>query len=164
MLTLRSTSEPRQRTRALPLVAICLGYFMVIIDATAVSLSLPALGRDLGGGLGVLQWVVDGYTLAFATLLLSAGALGDRVGPHRVFCAGLTLFTVTSAACGLAPTAATLVAARLVQGAAVALLVSSSLALLQAAHPDARSRARAVGIWGGVAGIAAAFGPVVAGC
>ncbi|GAA4601535.1 MFS transporter [Actinoallomurus liliacearum] len=163
MLTLRSTSEPRQRTRALPLVAICLGYFMVIIDATAVSLSLPALGRDLGGGLGVLQWVVDGYTLAFATLLLSAGALGDRVGPHRVFCAGLTLFTVASAACGLAPTAGALVVARLVQGAAAAILVPSSLALLQAAHPDPRAQARAVGVWGGVAGIAAAFGPVVGG-
>ncbi|MCO5973721.1 MFS transporter [Actinoallomurus soli] len=163
MLTLRSTSESRPRTGALPLVAICLGYFAVIIDATAVNLSLPALGRDLGGGMGVLQWVVDGYTLTFATLLLSAGALGDRVGPHRVFCAGLALFTVASAACGLAPTAGALVAARLVQGAAAAVMVPSSLALLQAAHPDPRARARAVGVWGGVAGVAAASGPVLGG-
>jgi MFS transporter, DHA2 family, methylenomycin A resistance protein len=163
MVTLSSAPKSRPRARALPLVAICLGYFMVIIDATAVNLSLPALGRDLGGGMGVLQWVIDGYTLTFATLLLSAGALGDRIGPHRVFCVGLALFTVASAACGLAPGAGVLVAARLAQGAAAAVLVPSSLALLQAAHPDARARARAVGVWAAVAGIAAASGPVVGG-
>jgi DHA2 family methylenomycin A resistance protein-like MFS transporter len=113
--------------------------------------------------MGLLQWVVDGYTLTFATLLLSAGALGDRVGPHRVFCAGLVLFTVSSVACGLAPAAGSLIAARLVQGAAAAVLVPSSLALLQAAHPDPAARARAVGVWGGVAGVGAASGPVLGG-
>src|SRR5262249_23320201 len=148
MFALKSDTRSRPRAGALPLLAICLGYFMVIIDATAVTLSLPALGRDLGGGMGVLQWVVGGCTLTFATLLLSAGALGDRVGPHRVFCAGLLLFTVASAACGIAPTAALLVAARVVQGAAAAILVPSSLALLQAANPDPAARARAVGVWG----------------
>ncbi|WP_433188546.1 MFS transporter [Actinoallomurus sp. CA-150999] len=163
MFALKSGTRSRPRAGALPLLAICLGYFMVIIDATAVTLSLPALGRDLGGGMGVLQWVVDGYTLTFATLLLSAGALGDRVGPHRVFCAGLLLFTVASAACGIAPTAALLVAARVVQGAAAAILVPSSLALLQAANLDPAARARAVGVWGAVAGIAAASGPVFGG-
>lgn len=145
------------------LIAICLGYFMVILDATAVNLSLPALGRDLGGGTGALQWVVDGYTLTFAAFLLSAGALGDRLGAHRVFCWGLASFVAASAACGLAPGMPVLIGARLVQGLAAAVLVPSSLALLQASHPDQRSRTRAVGIWGGIAGVAAASGPVVGG-
>lgn len=157
------TQDTRRTATALPLVAVCLGYFMVILDATAVNLSLPALGRDLGGGMGILQWVVDGYTLTFATLLLSAGALGDRIGANQVFRLGLAVFAVASAACGLAPSAGTLVAARLFQGAGAAVLVPSSLALLQAAHPDAAARARAVGIWGGVAGVAAASGPVIGG-
>lgn len=153
----------RSQTSRLALPAICLGYFMVILDATAVNLSLPALGRDLGGGVGVLQWVVDGYTLTFAALLLSAGSLGDRFGAHRVFCAGLGVFVAASAACGLATGAGSLVLARLVQGAAAAVLVPSSLALLGAAYDDPGARARAVGIWGGVAGIAAASGPVAGG-
>lgn len=157
----RAHSETTIAPLALP--AICLGYFMVILDATAVNLSLPALGHDLGGGVGALQWVVDGYTLTFAALLLSAGSLGDRFGAHRVFCAGLGVFVLASAACGLAPGAGSLVLARLVQGAAAAVLVPSSLALLGAAYGDPGARARAVGIWGGVAGIAAASGPVVGG-
>ncbi|MGI5228419.1 MFS transporter [Actinoallomurus sp. CA-142502] len=152
-----------QTPSRLALPAICLGYFMVILDATAVNLSLPALGRDLGGGVGALQWVVDGYTLTFAALLLTAGSLGDRYGARRVFCGGLGLFVVASAACGLAPGAATLVAARLVQGAAAAVLVPCSLALVRAAYEDPGARARAVGVWGGVAGVAAASGPVIGG-
>ncbi|MFB9833765.1 MFS transporter [Actinoallomurus acaciae] len=156
------TVRPQAPSR-LALPAICLGYFMVILDATAVSLSLPALGRDVGGGVGALQWVVDGYTLTFAALLLMAGSLGDRYGARRVFCAGLGLFVVASAACGLAPGAVTLVVARLVQGAAAAVLVPCSLALVRAAYDDPRARARAVGVWGGVAGIAAASGAVTGG-
>jgi MFS transporter, DHA2 family, methylenomycin A resistance protein len=147
----------------LALLAICLGYFMVILDATAVNLSLPALGAELGGGVGALQWVIDGYTLTFAALLLSAGSLGDRFGAHRAFRAGLGLFVVASAACGLAPGAGPLIAARLVQGAAAAVLVPASLALLAAAYDEPGARARAVGIWGGVAGVAAASGPVAGG-
>jgi MFS transporter, DHA2 family, methylenomycin A resistance protein len=107
--------------------------------------------------------VVDGYTLTFAALLLTAGSLGDRIGSKRVFQAGLAGFTVSSAACGLAPTAGVLVGARLVQGVAAAMLVPSSLALLRAAYPDAARRARAVGLWGSIAGIAAAGGPLVGG-
>jgi MFS transporter, DHA2 family, methylenomycin A resistance protein len=149
----------RAETSRSALPAICLGYFMVILDATAVNLSLPALGHDLGGGVGVLQWVVDGYTLTFAALLLTAGSLGDRFGVHRVFCAGLGVFVVASAACGLAPGPGSLVLARLVQGAAAAALVPSSLALLGATYDDPGARARAVGVGGGVAGIAAASGP-----
>ena len=147
----------------LPLIAVSLGYFMVILDATVVNVALPSLGRDLGGGVSDLQWVVDGYTLVFAGLLLSAGSLGDLLGGRRVFEAGLWLFTIASAACAAAPSVPVLVGARLLQGLGAAMLVPSSLALLRAAYPDTRERARAVGIWGGVAGVAAASGPIVGG-
>ena len=146
-----------------PLTAVALGYFMVILDATAVNLALPAISRELGGGVTGLQWVVDGYTLAFAALLLSAGVAGDRFGPGRVFLAGLALFTVASAGCALAPGIGALVGIRLVQGAGAALLVPASLALLQASYPDRARRARAVGLWGGIGGLAAASGPVLGG-
>ncbi len=102
----RPQNEGMTTTRirsALPLLALSLGYFMVILDATVVNVALPSLGRDLGGGVSGLQWVVDGYTLVFAGLLLSAGSLGDLLGGRRVFEAGLWLFTLASAACGLAP-------------------------------------------------------------
>ena len=147
----------------LPLLAVSLGYFMVILDATVVNVALPSLGRDLGGGVSELQWVVDGYTLVFAGLLLSGGSLGDILGGRRVFEGGLWLFTLASGACALAPSVPTLVAARLLQGLGAALLVPSSLALLRAAYPDPAERARAVGVWGAVAGVAAASGPIVGG-
>ncbi|HEX6460040.1 MAG TPA: MFS transporter [Thermoleophilaceae bacterium] len=147
----------------MPLIAICLGYFMVILDATVVNVALPALGHDLGGGVSGLQWVVDAYTLVFAGLLLSAGSLGDRLGGRHVFQAGLLLFTIASAACAAAPSVGLLVGARVVQGLGAALLVPSSLALLRAVYHDPRERARAVGTWGAVAGIAAASGPVIGG-
>jgi len=113
-----SVRAPAPSRLALP--AVCLGYFMVILDATAVNLSLPALGRDVGGGVGALQWVIDGYTLTFAAFLLTAGSLGDRYGARRVFCGGLVLFVAASAACGLAPDVTVLVAARLAQGTSTA--------------------------------------------
>ncbi len=147
----------------MPLLAVSLGYFMVILDATAVNLALPALRQDLGGGITGLQWVIDGYTLAFAALLLSAGVAGDRFGARRVFLAGLAVFTAASAGCTLAPAIGVLVLIRLVQGAAAALLVPSSLSLLQASYPDRARRARAVGLWGGIGGLAAASGPVLGG-
>jgi DHA2 family methylenomycin A resistance protein-like MFS transporter len=147
----------------LPLIGICLGYFMVILDATAVNVALPDLGRELEGDVAGLQWVVDAYTLVFAALLLSGGALGDRLGSRRVFLAGLGLFTVASAACAAAPTVGFLVGARVAQGIGAALLVPSSLAVLRATYADAAERARAVGVWAAVAGIAAAAGPIIGG-
>lgn len=147
----------------LPLLAVCLGYFMVILDATIVNVALPDLRDDLGAGVGALQWVVDGYTLAFAALLLTGGALADRFGARRLFGVGIGLFTAASVACGLAPGIVALVAARVFQGAGAAAMVPASLALLRAAYPDAGTRAKAVGIWGGVGGIGAASGPVLGG-
>jgi MFS transporter, DHA2 family, methylenomycin A resistance protein len=143
--------------------ALCLGYFMVILDATIVNVALPGIGASLHGALATLQWVVDGYTLAFAALLLSGGALADRLGARRVLVAGLGLFTVASALCALAPAAPSLVAFRVVQGAGAALVVPASLALIRAAYADPAARARAVGAWGGVGGVGAASGPVLGG-
>src|SRR4051812_26757783 len=146
-----------------PLVAICTGYFMVILDATIVNTALPAIGEDLGAGVSTLQWVVSGYTLVFAALLLTGGAVGDRLGHRGVFEAGLALFTLASLAGGLAPSAEALVAARAIQGVGAALAVPTSLALLRATYERPAERARALGIWGGVAGLAAASGPVLGG-
>jgi DHA2 family methylenomycin A resistance protein-like MFS transporter len=143
--------------------ALCLGYFMVILDATIVNVALPDIGASMHGALATLQWVVDGYTLAFAALLLTGGALADRHGARRVLVAGLGLFTVASGLCALAPGAASLVAFRVVQGAGAALVVPASLALIRAAYEDPRARARAVGVWGGVGGVGAASGPVLGG-
>jgi MFS transporter, DHA2 family, methylenomycin A resistance protein len=147
----------------LALVVICLGYFMVIVDTTVVNVALPAIGRELHSGVTGLQWVVDAYTLSFAGLLLTGGALAERLCARRVFGGGLVLFAVASAACGLAPRLEVLVAARLVQGVGAALLVPSSLVLLQAAYPTREGRARALGVWGAIAGIGAAGGPIVGG-
>ncbi len=145
------------------LIAICLGYFMTILDTTIVTVALPNLGHELGVTVTGLQWAVDGYALVFASLLLSAGALGDRLGSRQVFLAGLLLFTIASGLCGLAPTIWALVASRVIQGVGAALLVPTSLALLRYTFDDAASRARAVGIWGGIAGLGAAGGPVLGG-
>ena len=155
-------SSPRWPTRW-PLVAICVGYFMVILDTMVVNVALPALSRGLHATTTELQWVVDAYSLTFAALLLSAGALGDRRGAKAVFQAGMAIFALSSLACGLAPTTGLLIAARCAQGLGAALAVPSSLSLLQAAYPDQATRRRAFGIWGAVAGIAAGAGPVVGG-
>jgi MFS transporter, DHA2 family, methylenomycin A resistance protein len=136
---------------------------MVIVDATIVNVALPSIGRELGGGVSGLQWVVDAYTVVFAGLLLSAGSLGDRLGARRVFDAGLVLFTLASAACAAAPTVPVLVGARVAQGLGAAMLVPSSLALLRAAYSEPRERARAVGAWGAIAGVGAASGPILGG-
>jgi DHA2 family methylenomycin A resistance protein-like MFS transporter len=135
----------------------------VILDAVIVNVALPSLGRELHGGVSALQWVLDGYTVAFAGLLLSAGALGDRAGGKGVFSAGLGVFTLASAACALAPSVPALVAARVVQGVGAAALVPSSLSLIRGAYHEAAERARAVGIWGATAGIGAASGPILGG-
>ncbi len=163
----RSTATGGAPTAAVasawPLVAICLGYFMVILDTMVVNVALPALSRGLHASTSGLQWVVDAYSLVFAALLLSGGALADRRGAKAVFQAGIAIFALSSLACGLAPSTTVLVAARCTQGVGAALCVPASLSLLQAAYPDQAARRRAFGIWGAVAGIAAGAGPVVGG-
>src|SRR5882757_674067 len=134
------------RAPVAPLLALCVGYFMVILDTTIVNVALPALRHDLHAGLSELQWTVAGYTLVFAALLLTGGALGDRLGARSVFQAGLAVFVLASLVCGLAPNAATLIVARLAQGVGAALSVPASLALLRTAYPDDAARVRAVGV------------------
>jgi MFS transporter, DHA2 family, methylenomycin A resistance protein len=104
--------QGESRTRSATLALICTGYFMVILDATVTNVALPPIGRGLHGSISGLQWVVDAYTLSFAALLLTGGALAERLGGRRVFTIGLVIFGAASAACGLAPSLGVLVAAR----------------------------------------------------
>lgn len=154
--------DARPWSRA-PLLAVCAGYFMVILDVTVINVAVPVVGRELSASLTGIQWITDGYTMVFAGLLLTGGALGDRLGNRRVFCTGVAVFTVSSAACALAPDAPSLVAARLAEGLGAALIVPGSLALLQQAYPVPAARSRAVGLWGSMAGIAASAGPLLGG-
>jgi EmrB/QacA subfamily drug resistance transporter len=142
--------------------ATVLGSGIAFLDSTVVNVALPAIGRDLHGGLSGLQWTVDGYLLTLGSLLLLGGSLGDLYGRRRMFVAGLIAFTVASALCGLAPSIGALVAARALQGVGGALLVPGSLALLSASfRPE--DRGRAVGAWSGLAGVATAVGPFLGG-
>jgi MFS family permease len=136
---------------------------VITLDAVVVNVALPSIRGDLGGGITGLQWVVDGYTLMFAALLLTAGALSDRVGARRAFAVGLSLFVAASAACSLAPTLGALIAARFAQGAAAAVLMPASMALIRQAYADPTPRARAVAVWAMGASVAASSGPVLGG-
>jgi EmrB/QacA subfamily drug resistance transporter len=144
------------------LAATVLGSGMALLDGTVVNVALPTLGRELGASFAGLQWTVNGYTLTLAALILLGGSLGDRFGRRRVFVVGTVWFAVASALCGLAPDIGTLVAARMLQGVGGALLTPGSLAILSASfRPE--DRARAIGAWSGLGGIAAALGPFVGG-
>ena len=136
--------------------------FMVVLDALVVATALSTIRRDLGASIEQLEWTVNAYTLSFAVLLMTASALGDRFGRRRLFSAGLGLFAAASAACALAPSVSWLIAARAVQGAGAAMVMPLALALLNAAFPPQR-RGWAMGIFGGVTGLAALVGPVLGG-
>jgi EmrB/QacA subfamily drug resistance transporter len=158
---LSDAREPSARG-AWVLGATILGSSMAFIDGTAVNVALPALQRDLGATVGDVQWVVEGYALPLAALILVGGALGDRYGRRAMFSAGVALFALASAACGLAPDIGWLIAARVMQGASAALLVPGSLAILSASFPP-ESRGRAIGTWSAFTGVTAAVGPLVGG-
>lgn len=145
------------------LFTMCAGMFLVQLDVTVVNVALPGIGAGLGGGLAALQWVIDGYAVVLAALLLTGGALGDVFGHRRVVVAGFALFGAASAACGLAGSAPWLVAARAGQGLGAALLLPGTLAVITNAHPGRAERARALGIWAGVSALALAAGPVLGG-
>ncbi len=135
---------------------------MAFLDSTIVTVAAPRIEEDLGGGFAGMQWVLDGYLLTLGSLVLVGGALGDLVGKRKVFIAGTVLFAVASALCGLAPTLPALVVARMLQGAAAALLVPTSLALLNAVFAG-DDRGRAIGAWSGLSGVFTALGPFVGG-
>ena len=136
--------------------------FMVTLDNLVVTTAIPVIRRDLHAGLGGLEWTVNAYTLTFAVLLLTGAALGDRYGRRRLLAIGLGLFTAASAAAALAPSIGALDAARAVQGLGGAIVLPLTLTILSSAFPAER-RGMAIGIWGGVSGLAVAFGPVVGG-
>ena len=139
-----------------------LAYFIVVLDSLVVVTALPRMQQDLHVGLDTLQWTVNAYGIAFAAGIITAAALGDRCGRRRVFITGLALFTLASAACAVAPGATALIAARAVQGLGGAAVLPLSLTILTTAFP-ARRRGAIVGIYGGLAGLAVALGPLVGG-
>ena len=148
---------------SLTLAAMSLGYGVVQLDVTIVNVAINAIGESFRGNMAALQWVVSSYTITFAAFILSAGALGDRIGARRVFIAGFALFTVASAVCAAAPTLLILIIARAVQGVGAAVLVPNSLALLNHAYEDSRERARAVAFWASGASFTLTLGPLVGG-
>lgn len=143
-------------------MATILGSAITMLDGTAVNVALPRLGEDLGADFADLQWVVNAYLLSLAALILVGGSLGDRFGRTRVFLIGAVWFTTASVVAGLSPNAGVLVAARVVQGIGGALLTPASLAIIQASFRPA-DRPKAIGLWSGLTGVAAAVGPFLAG-
>ena len=144
------------------LAAVAFGLFMIMLDNTVVNVALPSMARDLGADLSELEWIVTGYALTFASLMLTGGKLADLLGRRLIFVAGLVIFTGASLACGLAETEQFLIGARVVQGAGAALMNPATLSIIAATFPP-RQRGMAIGIWAGVSALALAIGPLVGG-
>jgi EmrB/QacA subfamily drug resistance transporter len=155
-------SHEREPHKTWTLALASLGLFMVALDTLVVTTALPVLRVDLGASLSDLEWTVNVYNLAFACFLLTGAALGDRFGRRRMFAFGLLLFTASSAAAALSPSVGALIAARAVQGAGAAVVMPLTLTLISEEFP-AEKRGAAIGLWGGIAGLAVAAGPVVGG-
>ncbi|CAM3988831.1 MFS transporter [Kibdelosporangium persicum] len=145
-----------------PLVAVCLGGFILLVDVTIVTIALPDMARTLDASLNGLQWVIDAYALALAALVLASGSLADQIGRKRTYLGSLVVFGLASLACGLAPTTGILVVSRAVQGIGGAAMLATTLAIVNVTY-HGRDRGIALGVWGAVAGAASATGPVVGG-
>ena len=154
--------DPRASGRVLTVLLTSVAYFMVALDTLVVVTALPSIHRDLGGNVETLQWTVNAYVLAFGATIITAAALGDRIGRRRMYLIGLAVFTAASAACALAPNVAALIAFRAVEGIGAGIIMPLGLTLLTSAFPVER-RGAVVGIWGGVAGLAVASGPLIGG-
>src|SRR6187401_3874444 len=142
--------------------AVAFGLFMIMLDNTIVNVALPSIQRDLNIGISELEWVVSGYALTFAVLMLTGGKLADMLGRRRIFIVGLAIFTASSLACGLATGATMLIGARVIQGVGSALMNPATLSIITATFPP-RQRGTAIGIWAGVSALALAIGPLVGG-
>src|SRR5918911_289076 len=136
--------------RRLVLLVMCAGYFLVLLDVTIVNVALPSIRSALDASVATLSWVVDAYALALASLMLTAGTVGDLHGHRRIVLAGFALFGAASLGCGLAPSAGVLVAFRALQGVGAALMLPGTLAVIADAFPEEQERARALGIWAAV--------------
>src|SRR3979409_328108 len=142
--------------------AVSFGLFMIMLDNTVVNVALPSIQSDLGIGISELEWIVNGYALTFAVLMLTGGKLADLLGRRRIFIVGLAVFTGASLACGLAGSAGFLSGARMAQGVGAALMNPATLSIITATFPP-RQRGTAIGIWAGVSALALAIGPIVGG-
>jgi len=159
----RAESGMMRANTTMVLITTSLGVLIAQIDTSVVNLALKHVGADLGAGVSALQWVVDAYNLAYASLLLTAGTLADLYGRRRIFAIGIALFTLGSLVCGLAPDTATLVGGRAIAGIGAALEVPTSLAILTIAFPDAKERNWALGLWASCNGLAFIIGPTLGG-
>src|ERR1700742_2666863 len=160
--SLDMTIKGKQGSRGWTLAIVSIGLFMVVLDNLVVNVALPSIRRDLGASIQTLEWTVNAYVLAYAVLLLTGSALGDRLGRKRMFIFGISLFTVGSIGAALSPTIGFLIAARATQGVAAALVTPLTLTLLAEAFPP-HQRGLALGVWSGISGIAVALGPLVGG-
>jgi MFS transporter, DHA2 family, methylenomycin A resistance protein len=145
------------------LTVMCAGMFLVLLDVTIVNVALPDVARGLGVGVPSLQWVVDGYAVTIASLLLAGGTIGDRIGHRRVLLVGFALFGAASVVCATAPTSSVLIAGRIAQGAGGALLLPSTMAVIADVYPDRAAQARALGTWAAVSSLALPAGPLLGG-
>jgi MFS family permease len=159
---MRARIFAEENRKWLTLASVSFGLFMIMLDNTVVNVALPSIQRDLGADLSELEWIVTGYALTFASLMLVGGKVADAYGRRRVFIVGIVIFTLASLLCGLADSSEMLIGARILQGAGAALMNPATLSIIAATFPP-RERGTAIGIWAGTSALALAIGPLVGG-
>ena len=159
---MRARIFAEENRKWLTLAAVSFGLFMIMLDNTVVNVALPSIQRDLGADLSELEWIVTGYALTFASLMLVGGKVADAYGRRKIFVLGIVVFTIASLMCGLASSSQMLIGSRVLQGAGAALMNPATLSIIAATFPP-RERGTAIGIWAGTSALALAIGPLVGG-